>query len=106
MRIAGLTEEDVTEVEQAFLAVPEIEKAVLFGSRAKGTAKRGSDVDLALWGRSLDRSALLELSVRLNQESLLPYQFDLVDYQTIENAALKEHIDRVGIVVFDRTREN
>ena len=41
------------DVCRAIEATPEIERVVLFGSRAKGTAKRGSDVDLALWGKSL-----------------------------------------------------
>lgn len=102
MKIPGLTEEDLTDVARAFQSVPEIEKAVLFGSRAKGTAKRGSDVDLALVGSAVNRSALVELSMVLNEETLLPYRFDLLDYQTIDNPALKEHIDRVGIVIFDR----
>ncbi len=102
MNIPGLSPEDMQDVCRAIEATPEIERVVLFGSRAKGTAKRGSDVDLALWGKSLDRSALLDLSVRLNQEGLLPYQFDLVDFQTIDNVALREHIERVGIVVYEQ----
>ncbi|MEI8095216.1 MAG: nucleotidyltransferase domain-containing protein [Spirochaetales bacterium] len=102
MNIPGLSELDLSDVNQAFLQVPQVEKAVLFGSRAKGTAKRGSDVDLALWGKALDRSALVDLSVLLNQEGCLPYQFDLVDFETVDNPALREHIERVGIVVYEK----
>ena len=102
MNIPGLSEEDLSDMKLAFAKVPEVEKAMLFGSRAKGKAKRGSDVDLALWGKSLDRSALLDLSVLLNQEGHLPYQFDLVDFETIDNQALREHVERVGIVVYEK----
>jgi predicted nucleotidyltransferase len=102
MTIPGLSTLDMDDVERAITSVPEIEKVVVFGSRAKGTFRPGSDVDLALWGRSLDHDALLELGVRLNQEGFLPYHFDLVEYQTIENQALRDHIDRRGIVIFEK----
>ena len=86
---------------------PDIAEARLFGSRAKGNYKVGSDIDIAVRFRRKDsvrRATLLnELHDRLEEELPLPYFFDLVDYNAINNSALKEHIDRVGIIMFKNT---
>lgn len=79
-----------------------VESAILFGSRAKGKAKAGSDVDIALSGKQLTRMDIVSLSMKLNEESCLPYSFDLVDRAAIDNPELADHIDRVGIVLFTR----
>ncbi len=95
----GLTPEDLEIIYQAFRRYPKIEQAILFGSRAKGNFRPGSDIDIALKGKDLT-DTVLEISTYLNQETLLPYQFDIINYQNIDNQALIEHIDRVGIVLF------
>jgi len=79
-----------------------LDRAILFGSRAKGTQKRGSDVDLALAGSQVDHSLVVDVSMELNEETLLPYHFDVLNYNTVTNQALREHIDRVGLVVYER----
>ncbi len=65
-------------------------KAILFGSRAKGDYRRGSDIDLAIIGNER------EVAYRLNEETNLPYFFDVIHLQKISNEALREHIERVG----------
>lgn len=77
------------------------EKAVLFGSRAKGNFQTGSDVDIALYGNALNLDDILSLHTELDNLDL-PYQFDLVIYSRIQENALKEHIDRVGVVLFEQ----
>lgn len=77
-------------------AYPVVEGAVLFGSRALGNQKNGSDVDIALKG-NVDFSTLASISYALNEKTNLPYFFDVLSYENIENPALKEHIDRYGI---------
>lgn len=72
---------------------------VLFGSRAKGSYKPGSDVDLALYGDNLSRDDLLALSYWLNQETYLPYKIDLLLHCDIDRT-VQEHIDRVGRVIY------
>jgi predicted nucleotidyltransferase len=73
-------------------------KVILFGSRAKGTAKTGSDIDLALVGEEITFRDLCQLGVKL--ETLdLPNKIDLVDYNSITNLELKSHIDRVGVIL-------
>ena len=72
---------------------------VLFGSRAKGTHRPASDIDLALFGE-LD-SAALAFAARLLDESLLPYHVDLLPHRDIANAELLVHIERVGVVMWE-----
>jgi len=69
---------------------------VLFGSRAKGNCKPGSDVDIALKGDGLKFKDILEMSVELDQLGL-PYMFDLVIYSRIDQKSPPDHIDRLGI---------
>ena len=73
-----------------------VESAVVFGSRAKGNYRSGSDVDIALNGPAIRHEDVIEVGYFLNEETLLPYQFDIVAYATIDNEALRDHIDRVG----------
>jgi predicted nucleotidyltransferase len=97
----GLLQADVSTLMEGFKRIHNLQKAVLFGSRAKGSYKPGSDVDLALYGDNLSRDDLLALSYWLNQETLLPYKIDLLLYQDIDKA-VQDHIERVGITVYTR----
>lgn len=92
----GLTQTDIKRITAAIKQFPEIDKAVIFGSRAKGTHKKASDVDLAIKGRAVTPETIQRLSFLLNEELPLPYFFDVVHYEALENRQLVEHIDRVG----------
>lgn len=94
----GFKQDDLSIIVQIISTFPEIKRAVIFGSRAKGNYKAGSDVDIAIW--AINNDAILRLSGILNDETLLPYKFDLLNYDTINNKKLKEHIDRVGIEIY------
>jgi predicted nucleotidyltransferase len=61
---------------------------VLYGSRAKGNYRRGSDIDLTLWGE-ISFPALLNLHTALD-DLLLPWMIDLSIYDRLENPALQE----------------
>ncbi len=102
MSNCGLTEQDLLAITKVFADSSQIEEARLFGSRAKGNFKTGSDVDIALKGNKLTAEIVNHISYLLNEESLMPYKFDIVNYQTINNSDLLEHIDRVGIRLFAR----
>jgi predicted nucleotidyltransferase len=95
----GLKNSDLEIICQAFKRYPNVAEAILFGSRAKGTHHQGSDVDIALKGSDLTKT-VLQLSIYLNQESLLPYQFDIIDYDAIDNKNLIDHIACVGISIY------
>lgn len=96
----GLRESDLDYIKEAIKKFPEIEKAVIFGSRAKGNYKPGSDVDIAIYGKNVTFDTLSGLHAMLEDYGPLPYFFDVVDYMHLENKELKEHIDRVGKIIF------
>ncbi|TAH49531.1 MAG: nucleotidyltransferase domain-containing protein [Treponema sp.] len=89
-------------ISEAVVSYVEIEKVVLFGSRAKGTWKDGSDIDLCLIEEGITRSILASISWKLNEEGTLPWKFDILVRSLIVNSALLEHIERVGIEVYTR----
>lgn len=95
----GLTDRDWQIIKEVFAQFPEVKEAFLFGSRAKGNYKRGSDVDIALKGDHLSR-AVTRISANLNEESPLPYCFDVLDYKAIASIDLLSHIDRVGVKIY------
>jgi predicted nucleotidyltransferase len=97
----GLSEKELGEITLFFKRFPGIQEAVLFGSRAMGTFKPGSDVDIALKGR-VTLQDVARVKALLDEESTLPYTFDVVDYHAIETPAFKEHIDRHGKSIYKR----
>lgn len=74
----------------------DIEWVKLFGSRARGDAKRASDIDLAVSG---SKEVITKLSVAFD-DSKLPYTFDIIDYNRQSNEKLKQAIDQDGILIF------
>jgi predicted nucleotidyltransferase len=83
---------------------PTVEKAVLFGSRAKGTHKNGSDIDLALVGTDLRWRTVGQIYDELD-DLLLPYRFSLVVWDSETDAEVASHIERVGTVVYVREQQ-
>jgi uncharacterized protein len=96
----GLKDSDLQQIVDSFGRFDEITEVVLFGSRAKGNYKTGSDIDLAIKGANISHQTVAQLYDWLNEELPLPYFFDVLHYETIDEPKLKEHIDRVGIVLF------
>jgi predicted nucleotidyltransferase len=94
-------DEDLSYIVAVLSQFSDVDQALIFGSRALGTHRPGSDVDLVLKGSSLD-AIVTRVGGILNDESPLPYYFDVLDYDAITNAELKAHIDRVGRVVYTR----
>lgn len=98
----GLLDEDMEAIAAVLSQEPKVEQAFIFGSRAKGNFRNGSDVDLALKGEELDFNTISRISYQLNEETTMPYQFDVLNYHIIEEPALIEHIDRVGVAFYSR----
>ncbi|MDD2906955.1 MAG: nucleotidyltransferase domain-containing protein [Sulfurimonas sp.] len=86
----------IEKINQVFKKEEKIKNVLLFGSRAKGTAKKGSDIDLAIIGDDLNFRDICKFGIKLDELDL-PYKIDIVDYNAITNLELKEHIDRVCI---------
>ncbi|MDF1571958.1 MAG: nucleotidyltransferase domain-containing protein [Bacteroidales bacterium] len=99
----GLRETDVEKLIDILASNSKISKIILFGSRAKGNFREGADIDISLAGNNLNLDDIIDAKLETDQLNL-PYKIDLVIYERIKENALKEHIDRVGIVLFDREK--
>lgn len=99
----GLKDGDLETIIAVLKKYPQIEQALIFGSRAKGNFKPGSDVDIVLKGSIHDITT--EIGFSLNEDSLLPYKFDVLDYNSISNQNLIDHINRVGIIFYEKKRD-
>jgi uncharacterized protein len=88
----------IEHIREIIRKIPTIEKVVIFGSRAKGSARPGSDIDLALMGDHITMNELIKMG-RMLDDLDLPNTFDLVIYKFIKNPDLKEQIDKVGIEI-------
>jgi predicted nucleotidyltransferase len=95
----GLSANTIKKIHSVFTKYPQVEVAILYGSRANGTYKNGSDIDLTLKGNNLDLHVLSKISNDID-DLLTPYKFDLSIFTDIENADLLEHINRVGIELY------
>jgi len=96
----GLPDETLHTLNSIFLRYHDIKQAILYGSRAKGNYRNGSDIDLALkTGADFSFSDLLRIGNDFD-DSDLPYFVDVSIYDTISNPDLKAHIDRVGKVIY------
>ena len=97
----GLLNADIEAIIKTLRKYSKVKSAFIFGSRAKGNYNSGSDVDIALKGPELDFGTINQISYCLNEETNMPYNFDVLNYESIKEPALKEHIDRMGIEIYN-----
>ena len=95
----GLSPQTVGQITTVLARFPALERAVLFGSRAKGTHKPGSDIDLSLTGEQLDWRIVGKIYDALD-DLLLPYSFSLIHLDAATDAEVAAHIARVGIPIY------
>jgi len=98
----GLKAEVVSAISEVLSRYPEVEKALIYGSRVKGNYRNGSDIDLTLVG-DININRLGAVSIELD-DLLLPYTFDLSIYQHIANKDLIDHIERIGVDFYTKSR--
>ncbi|HLN52935.1 MAG TPA: nucleotidyltransferase domain-containing protein [Prolixibacteraceae bacterium] len=96
----GLSNNDIELIKSVLEKEHSVQEAFIFGSRAKGNYKKGSDVDIALKGHHLNLQIVSKLSSILNEETIMPFYFDLIVYDSIKSQDLKDHIDRVGVKIY------
>lgn len=92
----GIDNNELRKIKSAIASMEGVDKAILYGSRAKGCHKPFSDVDISLVGKDLSIKDLLYLHTVLD-DMLLPYEIDINIFDRITNDKLKEHILRCGI---------
>ena len=89
-----------------FRDFPEVEQVVLFGSRAKGNYKAGSDIDLAVKGKEVTPALIFKLNNIFNERLPIPYEVDVIGYQDLDHESLRDHIDRIGILIYNSPKEH
>ncbi len=89
----GLAESELGILQSVVRSFPEIERVGIFGSRALGTYKKASDIDIVLYGKLVDRHMANKVASAL-EDSILPYFVDVVAYNEVRVAEFKEHIDK------------
>lgn len=94
--------ETISQLVSIFSTYPEVERVVVFGSRALGNAKPGSDVDCAFSGKNLTSQLVSRIQNYLEEETLLPYFFDCIHIESTHNKALLEHINVHGKILYLR----
>ena len=100
----GIYDKSYTLILESFAKYPEIDKAVIFGSRAMGNHKNGSDVDIAISGKNIDYNTTSRLHGELNETLPIPYFIDVVNYNTINLKELKNHIIEHGKIIYEKVR--
>jgi predicted nucleotidyltransferase len=98
----GLSNSTLVTLKLMLEGYPEVESAVIFGSRATGNYTPGSDVDIALKGK-VSPTLVSRIRAKLNEELPLPYQFDVVDLAGLSNKALRNRIKTTGKVFYQRS---
>jgi predicted nucleotidyltransferase len=93
------------EIKSVFVNYTDIDKAILYGSRAKGNYQDGSDIDISLVGNNLNLNKMLRIETELDN-LLLPYKIDISILDKIENTDLVEHINRVGVVIYEKKQSS
>jgi len=97
----GLSGQTIEKINSVFARHPEVEKVVLYGSRAKGTHKQGSDIDLTLYGNEISQKETNRILDELDELDL-PYSIDLSVFNQLSHVPLRDHIERVGVVFYAR----
>ena len=96
----GLPDKTINMINEIFTKYSDIEKVVIYGSRARGDYKNGSDIDLTIYG-DISVNDALHIS-GLIYDLPIPYMCDLSIFKNIKNENLTEHIERVGKIFYER----
>lgn len=97
----GLKERDIGTLIDIFSRFPSVQLVHIFGSRAKGTQKPGSDIDLAIMNDGVSDTTILKIKSEL-EDSSLPYFVDLVNFPKLKHPEFIDHIDRVGKSFYEK----
>ena len=100
----GLSQGVIDGIRSVLSRHPSVRRAVLYGSRAKGNYRQGSDIDLTLCEEQGQTISSREVALILDEidDLLLPYTLDLSVFEQLGNAELRAHIERVGQIFYER----
>ena len=97
----GIGDEVIKSLQDLFSRYSDVEKVILYGSRAKGTFREGSDIDLTAFGKNLNLKTIYAIEEEI-EELLLPYSFDISLFDQIDNPDLLDRLNRVGKVFYKK----
>jgi predicted nucleotidyltransferase len=100
----GLPPATLDKLNGVFARHPAITNVLVYGSRAKGTHRPGSDIDLTIKGDEIPFAEFMQIEDQID-DLMLPYTVDLSQYRQLGNAELIAHIDRVGVVIYAKAGE-
>lgn len=99
----GLSDRVIEEFRAVFRRYENIEKILIFGSRAKGNFREGSDIDLCAVGQGVTAAQLLAMLTDIDDLELL-YSVDLIDYHKVKDTPIGDHISRIGQIFYQAGR--
>ena len=97
----GLKPETIDKINSVFIKYPEVEQVIIYGSRAKGNYRNGSDIDITLKGKDLNDKIRSKISWDIDDLNT-PYLFDISIFDQLNSPDLEEHIERVGQVFYSK----
>lgn len=100
----GLPPATLEKLNSVFAQHDAIDSVLIYGSRAKGNYRAGSDIDLTIKGGGISFAEFMQIEDQID-DLMLPYSVDLSQYRQLENTELITHIDRVGVAIYTRTRK-
>ena len=95
----GLPPATLDKLNSVFARHDAIDAVLIYGSRAKGNYRAGSDIDLTIKGSEIPFAEFMQIKDQID-DLMLPYTVDLSQYRQLENADLIAHIDRVGVEIY------
>lgn len=101
----GLPQTTLDKLNRVFRQHQAIDSVLIYGSRAKGNYRAGSDIDLTIKGGIMPFAELMQIEDQID-DLFLPYTVDLSQYGQLTNVDLIDHIDRVGVVVYDKNSQS
>ena len=101
----GLKETTIDKINSVFENFSEIEKVIIYGSRAKGNFRPGTDIDITLVGKNIQYSKLSKINIAIDDLNT-PYLFDISIFEKLNAPDLEEHINRVGQIFYIKKEDN
>jgi predicted nucleotidyltransferase len=99
----GLTQKTIDKINTVFDSHSDIREVIIYGSRAKGNFREGSDIDITLKGKNISSTTLLKINQQIDDLNTL-YLFDVSIFEKLESKDFIEHIDRVGKTFYKKMK--
>jgi len=94
----GIKQEVWQKISEIIYSDSSVDRAILFGSRAKGNFRDNSDIDIAIKGKNITYDNFASIKNKLDELDI-PQKIDLILYENIDNKDLISHIERLGIEI-------